>query len=184
MMATDRSRNAACAPLLDRAARLRPTLLRIARRRTGCPYRAEDVVQDVFLKLLQTPAKEADGITDAYIRRMVSNLAIDRCRRCTLERTLFASLDDPDITPPCQTATAETRLVSNDGLRRVARELRGLPDRDRRIFLLHRLDGIPQKDIADSHRLSRASVCGIIRKAHDRCAQAAGVSGTGREGAA
>ncbi|WP_019646622.1 sigma-70 family RNA polymerase sigma factor [Novispirillum itersonii] len=179
MMATDRSRNTAAVALLDRATRLRPTLLRIARRRTGCPYRAEDVVQDVFLKLLQTPAQEADGVTDAYIRRMVSNLAIDRCRRCTLERTLFASLDDPDITPPCQTATAETRLVSADGLRRVTSALRTLSGRDRQIFLLHRMDGIPQKEIADSHHLSRASVCGIIRKAHDRCADAAGILQTG-----
>lgn len=176
MTAIDRSRNTAACPLLERATQLRPTLLRIARRRTGCPYRAEDVVQDVFLKLLQTPAPDADGITDAYIRRMVSNLAIDRCRRCALERTLFASLDDPDIPPPRQTSTAETRLLSADGLRCVASELRRMPRRDRRIFLLHRLDGIPQKDIADTHRLSRASVCGIIRKTHDRCARAAGVS--------
>lgn len=184
MMATDRSRNAACALLLDRATRLRPTLLRIARRRTGCPYRAEDVVQDVFLKLLQTPAPEADSITDAYIRRMVSNLAIDRCRRCTLERTLFASIDDPDITPPCQTATAETRLMSVDGLRRVARELRTLPSRDRRIFLLHRLDGMPQKEIADRLHLSRASVCGIIRRTHDRCVDASGIPPLQAKGAA
>lgn len=160
--------------LLDRAHHLRPRLLQIARRRTGCPSRAEDVVQDVFLKLLQMPVAEAVGLTDAYIRRMVSNLAVDRCRRCTFERGLFASLDDPDTHPPCHTATAEVHVQSGQGLRRVVSALEQVSRRDRTIFLRHRLDGVPQKDLADRHHLSRAMVCTIVRKTHSRCLQALG----------
>jgi DNA-directed RNA polymerase specialized sigma24 family protein len=52
-----------------------------ARRILGCPAQAEDVVQDVMLRLVADPPEAGAGSQTAYVGRMVRNLALDRARR-------------------------------------------------------------------------------------------------------
>ncbi len=64
-----------------------------ARRILDCPALAEDVVQDVMLRLIAEPPEGIAGEPDAYVGRMVRNLALDRARRRGFERRLFCPLD-------------------------------------------------------------------------------------------
>ncbi|MFC7453606.1 sigma-70 family RNA polymerase sigma factor [Insolitispirillum peregrinum] len=155
--------------LLDLATAARPTLLSIARRITGCPFQAEDVVQDVFLKLLPVGAPFHDDINEAYLYRMVRNLAIDRTRRQQLEERLFTDLDDTHSDSSADSLTAEQELIGSQALGAIEMALAGLSARDRAIFTQHRLDGVAQKDIAAHFRLSPAAVCTIVKKVHGLC---------------
>lgn len=64
-----------------------------AHRILDCPTKAEDVVQDVLVRLAADPPRMGAGSESAHVHRMVRNLAIDRARRCRSERRLLAPLD-------------------------------------------------------------------------------------------
>ena len=69
---------AMCVAALER---YRATYLHKARRILDCPALAEDVVQDVLLRILADPPQAEAGTEAAYVGRMVRNLALDRARR-------------------------------------------------------------------------------------------------------
>lgn len=149
--------------------RHRATYLARARRILGCPAQAEDVVQDVLLRLIADPPPAETVIQAAYIGRMVRNLALDRARRQGFERRLFTDLDAaPDPADP-GTGTPEAAAASRESLRQVEAAVAELPEPVRTAFQLHRVEGVPQVEIAARLGVSRALVCGLVRRGHLHC---------------
>ena len=61
------------------------TVYRTARRITGSPTDAEDVLQTVFLRVLSRPDADLDlQSAEAYFRRAATNASIDVLRRRTI----------------------------------------------------------------------------------------------------
>lgn len=152
--------------LADRAA-----FVAVAQRVLKCRARAEDVVQEAALRLWQ--AHPADLRSPAgYVRRMVRNLAIDALRQGSLECRLLAPASAADeLASPC--ACPQARMESCEALRAVMARLAAAPERTRRAMLAHRLDGVPQKTIAQALRVSPTLVNFMIRDATALCRQAA-----------
>ncbi|WP_331301638.1 sigma-70 family RNA polymerase sigma factor [Methylobacterium oryzae] len=150
--------------------RHRAAYLAGARRILGCPAQAEDVVQDVLLRLIADPPPPAEtAIQAAYVGRMVRNLALDRARRQGFERRLFTGLDAaPDPADP-GTGTPEAAAASRESLRQVQAAVAELPEPVRTAFRLHRVEGVPQIEIAARLGVSRALVCGLVRRGHLHC---------------
>lgn len=149
--------------------RHRAAYLARARRILGCPAQAEDVVQDVLLRLIADPPPAETAIQAAYVGRMVRNLALDRARRRGLERRLFTGLDAvPDAADP-GTGTPEAAAASRESLRQVEAAVAELPEPVRTAFQLHRVEGVPQIEIAARLGVSRALVCGLVRRGHLHC---------------
>ena len=124
--------------------RHRAAYLASARRILGCPAQAEDVVQDVLLRLIADPPEAADAVQAAYVGRMVRNLALDRARRRGFERRLFTGLDAaPDPADPGM-GTPEAAAASRESLRQVEAAVAELPEPVRTAFQLHRVEGVPQ----------------------------------------
>lgn len=151
--------------------RHRAAYLASARRILDCPAQAEDVVQDVLLRLIADPPQagegDGDGIPAGYVGRMVRNLALDRVRRRGFERRLFTDLDAaPD---PADAGTPEAAVASRESLRQVEAALAELPEPVRTAFRLHRVEGVPQIEIAARLGVSRALVCGLVRRGHLHC---------------
>jgi RNA polymerase sigma factor (sigma-70 family) len=143
-------------------------LVAAATRILRCRALAEDVVQDVWLRLLSAPPPPGIGPQGAYVARMVRNLAIDRARRLRFEARTFAALES-GIAAPAPGADAEGVVAARQALRRAQAAVEGLPEPVRTVFRLHRVDGVPQKDIAARLGVSRALVCGLVRRGHERC---------------
>lgn len=140
----------------------------------ACNEQAEDVVQDVMLRLATDLRPPDVGSSVAYISRMVRNLAIDRARRRALERRLFTGLDSiPDTVDP-RTGTPEATVVSRESLLQVEAAVAELPERVRTAFHLHRVEGLQQTEIAQRLGISRALVCGLVRRGHLHCLAALG----------
>lgn len=123
----------------------------------GCRARAEDVVQDAFLRYsAQQAAATADETADSgqaiahpvsYLYRIVRNLALDGVRRSAVsgesaDETTLARL-------PTATATPEQTTLDRDRLRLLAEALTELPERTRIAFDMHRIEGRSLQEVAD-----------------------------------
>jgi RNA polymerase sigma-70 factor (ECF subfamily) len=137
----------------------------LARRAT--PEEAEDILQDLFLKLGKVRSGPiADPL--AYLYRIADNLLLDirrsHARRSVREqawtavRTGGGEIDDQP--------SAEDRLIGRERLDQVRRALSGLPDRTVLILRCFRLDGMPQKDIAADLGISVSAVEKHLQRAY------------------
>jgi RNA polymerase sigma factor (sigma-70 family) len=163
------------AQLLDALRRLRPALIAAARRQVRCPHLAEDVVQDAVLRILAGDPLDGIAAPEAYLHRMVRNLAIDRARRLSFERRLFVGEDQGLGCPASCASRPDVALEGCEALRAFHAALAGLPEQERTAFALARVEGVPQKEIAVRLGLSPARICGLVRRGEERCAQALGL---------
>jgi RNA polymerase sigma-70 factor (ECF subfamily) len=117
------------------------------RQKLGCPARAADFAHDTFFRVLTRPEVDALERPRAFLARVATRLLIDDARRARLEqawREAYALVAAEQAQAP--SAEAVNEII--DILEQVARLLDGLPDRPRRAFLMFRLDGASQAEIA------------------------------------
>lgn len=132
-----------------------PGLRRRLRARVGSADEANDLVHDAFARLLG--AKAAGGLREpaAFLNRIVRNLLIDRSRRQSV-RPPHVPLG-PDLDVPV--APEQGQELEIEEMRRRYREIvEALPPRTREVFLLHRLDGLAYKAIAERLDISIRTV--------------------------
>ena len=142
----------------------RIALLRFLAARTGDPQLAEDLLQDLWIKLA---ANTTGPVTNprAYLFRMANNLALDHARgtRRAMARDRGwldadgASAMMPEERPdpaPLADALAERRQESEI----LARAIADLPAGARRALLLYRFDEMSPGEVAGAMGLSRSGV--------------------------
>ncbi|AQR62483.1 RNA polymerase subunit sigma-70 [Brevundimonas sp. LM2] len=143
----------------------RPALVRSFAARTGSQDRAEDIVQDIYVRLHALSDANAAEVQNpiAFLYRIGGNLVLDAVRqgkRMTARdqawtETSGASLDGVSIADqPSPEEAAWARLK----LDQVARALEGVPPKARQAFRLHRLDGLTHGQIAARLGVSTSSV--------------------------
>jgi RNA polymerase sigma-70 factor (ECF subfamily) len=128
-------------------------------RRSG---REEDLLQAAFVRLLayQKPVLNPDS----FLLRVATNLAIDEDRRERIHGSEPLSVDLQDMLA-CDDPLPDETLDSRHRLAAVTAALDTLPERTRRIFLMHRLDGFKYREIAQMERISVSAVEKHIAKA-------------------
>jgi len=118
---------------------------------------AHDVVHDVCLQLIEHPPQEAIHAPLAFLRRAMKNRAIDRCRGDERQRRYIDSVAEvPEI--QVYDTDGATILDFTQRLEALKRIIDDLPPRQRQVFLLHRLHGMPQLEIAQELGISRNMV--------------------------
>ena len=131
-------------------------------RRVGDLAEAEDLTQEVFVRVLN----QSDGVDPAraraYIFTAAGNLLRDRARRAATRRSsAHAPLDDiaggeaPELT---EEISPERVLVGRESLRAVLLALDGLSQRTRDIFVLYRIEKMKQHEIAALYGISQGAV--------------------------
>lgn len=142
-------------------------LLRFLRAR-GAGEDAEDVMQDLWLKIDRL---EADGpIADprAYLFRMADNLMHDRVRaamrRTSREHAWGASGHDADGLDDAP--SVERAVAARQRLRRVEMALATLGERSQAIFRRFRLEGLSQSVIAREEGISVSAVEKHLQRAY------------------
>lgn len=149
----------------------RAQLVRAAFKVLGNQERAQDVVQDSWLKLGEAAHAIDARQPVAYLFQIVRNLALDAQRRGALEARVFTGEED-GMAVPCASGSPESQAVSRQDLRIVADALAALPERTRTAFELHRLGGLTQREIGERLGVSITLVNVMIRDAMSRCAEA------------
>ncbi|WP_052261897.1 sigma-70 family RNA polymerase sigma factor [Leisingera sp. ANG-M1] len=167
---TDHPRPRVCEALIEELVTHRRLHLCAALKLVGSLDAAEDVIQNTALKCLSFKPGSLPDRARPYVARMVRNAAIDYLRKS--RREIATDFEDEGqlaaagVTPLCGQASLEGKQA----LHAVVQSLAGSPPRNRDVFLRHRLDGVPQKDIAEELQVSRALVNVIVRDVQQRCA--------------
>ena len=153
--------------LLDKLFRRhREELLAFAERK-GNLANAEDLVQDAFLRLLQHRDLQTVDNHRAYLFKITANLNADQFRRPVLE--LFDDEAESYEALVCPQPLPDSIAESREKYRLSMQALQDLPEMVRTCFLLHRIDGIPQAEIAEAFNLPRRTVERYCAKALAHC---------------
>ncbi|CAB3645233.1 hypothetical protein LMG24238_00671 [Paraburkholderia sediminicola] len=155
--------------LLDLLIANRPMLVDLARGVVGCASLAEDVVHDVFIKLVDFPNQDAVRQPVAYVTRMVRNASIDAFRRQSLESAYHTDEDD-GLHVPSPEPSPEAALLARDTLQHVYNALEQLPPRSRAAFEMVRLREETLQSTARALDVSQTQVHFMVRDAERHCA--------------
>lgn len=142
----------------------RPLLLRFVQRIVGSATSAEDVTQSLWLRAQRIADIPPIANPRAYLYRLAANLAIDHLKGET--RRSRTDVDAQALLWGCDEALAADRVViANDTLARVEAAARALPEQTRRVFELHRYEGLTQREVADRLGVSTTTVEKHMRRA-------------------
>ena len=134
----------------------RPALVAYFIRRIGCRTEAEDLAQDVYLRLVsRTAAAPRDW--HAYIFQIAANLLRDRARRAEVRaRYVTHARQDPSI--GVNNLDPHRVAADREALRALIDALSELPERTRQILLLFRYEQVSRQAIAESFGISVSAV--------------------------
>jgi RNA polymerase sigma-70 factor (ECF subfamily) len=135
-------------------------LFNFAFRQLGAQAVAEEVVQDAFVRVVQSAADfKHEARFTTWVYTIVRNLCVDQMRRRALRR--HPSLDEPragrageEDGPTLLEQTADSRAsvereaTGTELKERIARAVETLPDEQREVFLLREISNLAFKEIA------------------------------------
>ncbi len=132
--------------------------------------RAEDVVQEAWLRIAATPQETSGPIVQpvSYLYRVVRNLAIDLARRLGRE-VRGESADVILAQAPSAQATPEAEALHRNELAIVLAALEELPERTRLAFRMHRFEDRTYGEIGKALGISQGRAYGIVADAVAHC---------------
>lgn len=155
--------------LINIAIENRARLIQLATKILNCRYLAEDVVQEMILRLCETAHCEDIQNPLGYLSRMVRNMSIDWVRHRVSEERHYIVLEEEVENTQAYGSCPETVAEQCQALRRIPSALNELPERTRYVFEMHRINGVSQKEIAVQMGISTTLVNFIVRAAHEHC---------------
>jgi RNA polymerase sigma-70 factor (ECF subfamily) len=149
--------------LEDTNKRLRSALIAFFTRRLGNGAEAEDMTQEVFIRLARSNRSPIES-HDSYVFAIAANLLRDKARREKVradyrEERRLADYVGVDTLDPFRVAAGRQHLAE------IARIIADLPEKTQRIFTLYRIENIDKQSIAESFGLSVRMVEVHIRRA-------------------
>ena len=143
--------------LEDLSVRFRPALIGYFRRRIKDSAEAEDLAQEVFLRMLRRGNVAALQDVRAYLFETASSVLVDRGRRGAVRRRSKHDSFDPQAHAG-ETFPSERVFIARESLNRASVALLELPERTRTIFVLRRLEGMRYADVARRLGISVSAV--------------------------
>jgi RNA polymerase sigma factor (sigma-70 family) len=136
--------------------RFRPALMSYFLRRVRSHAEAEDLTQDVFVRLARLDPTEWQS-AEAYVFRIAANLLSDRARKARTRRRhadeeLTVAGREVDPLDPDRVAAGRRSLAV------LAEKLKELPERTRTIFVLYRVETMNKRAIAEALGVSVSTV--------------------------
>lgn len=133
-----------------------PELRNYLRGRLGDTHLASDLVQDTFLRVIERPETRIQDVR-AYLYTIARNLLLNHRKQESRRRTDSVPhewLGEIAADAPTPEDAADARLQ----LERLQRFIGELPARTQQIFVLNRVDGLTQPEVARALSISESSV--------------------------
>jgi RNA polymerase sigma factor (sigma-70 family) len=150
--------------LAERARSLRSTLARYFIRRRVPADDAEDLVQDVFLRVARRGSLAGIANVDAYLTSSAGSVLVDWHRRRSVREAdahVPFELEHHDTA----VAAADEAIAAREELRLTTLHLLELPERTRTAFVLSRLEGLHYREIGARLGISPSAVEKHVAKA-------------------
>lgn len=122
---------------------------RWAYRLTGDPHDAEDLTQDVFVRVFRSLSSYSPGSFEGWLHRITTNLFLDGVRRRSRQRTVPLLDDDAAEVLGDRGADPAQRHADAALDPDVQAALDALPEDFRRVVLLADVEGLSYTEIAD-----------------------------------
>ena len=111
---------------------------------------AKEVAQEAYVRLLQLQEPGTPSLLRAYLFKIATNLAIDRLRH---RRVQHLAEEQPELFKDLTTTGSESddparQLLAREQADQLLGFLQELPIKCQQVFSLHRLEGIPQHEVA------------------------------------
>jgi RNA polymerase sigma factor (sigma-70 family) len=127
--------------------RERPGLWRFLRFKTGDDQTADDLLQDMWLRVNGAPGKSLRD-PEAFLRMIARNLVIDwRRKQAVIGRHSAPFEDGMDVA--VDAPSAFDILASRQAFALLVRIIEDLPPRQRKAFILYRFGGLTMVEVAD-----------------------------------
>lgn len=142
----------------------RPMLMRLMTTRLGSAADAEDMLQDLWLKLESLPEQALDNPA-AYLFRVAANLAADRrlsTARAVARDGLWLSAQPGSEEFP----DAEHVLLARERLSEVEEAMAAMPERMRSALYMARVERRPQKEIAQLLGITVSGVEKLLKRGY------------------
>ena len=141
----------------------RDALARFLRARLGSHGDIEDLLQDLYLKIVSLDPDYAVAEPRAFLYRLASNLLLDRARssrRSQVRDTAWRQVahHSEGAEDVADSPSAEAAVMDRQHLRRLLDSLGSLPERTQSIFRMHKFDGLSYAEVAATLGISRSSV--------------------------
>jgi RNA polymerase sigma factor (sigma-70 family) len=144
-------------------ARFSAPLMSFFLRRLKDRSQAEDLTQEVLLRVIRASGGDAIENAEGYVFKTAVNLLRDQGRRTLRSGTPSFLPIEEALAGELQSQLVEGRspervLLSEDALREVLQALEELGELTRNIFILFRLESMKQKDIAALYGIAQSTV--------------------------
>ncbi len=135
------------------------------------PHEVEDIVQETYVRLCQVDNQTDIRHPRSYLLKMAVNLAVDQVKRA--EHRLRDQQIDVDELLPAEFDSERDEIyeiaVSNEEFGLFCEAVRLLPVQCRRVFVLKKVYGYSQREIAKELNLSENTVEKHVALAIKRC---------------
>ncbi|WP_035757654.1 RNA polymerase sigma-70 factor [Hugenholtzia roseola] len=127
---------------------------------------AEDIVQEVFMKIWQKKESlQVDISPEAYLKRAVVNAAIDHFRKEKRQPTASMETLATELGESLSAQSSEKELLTQELDTKIQAAINTLPPQCRAVFVLNRFEQLSYKEVAEQMQISVKTVENQIGKA-------------------
>ncbi|MNT48864.1 putative RNA polymerase sigma factor FecI [compost metagenome] len=143
-------------------------LRNFARLKAGDASAAEDLVQEAYLRLVNSDVSALRN-PRAFLYRVLNNLSIDHLRRQRRTKLRFKPLEDNDVAD--EREDIERGIIARQRLKILEDAIGDLPPRCRECFILRRFDNLSHAEIAERMGITKSAVEKHLAAATAHCAR-------------
>lgn len=137
------------------------------------PSEIEDIIQETYVRACQASSPESIKKPKAYLYKVARNLALDYTKRAETQRAVSENVVADEVAGEMSQVGDVTlrRVISGDHFADFCEAVRRLPRQQRRAFILRKVYGYSQKEIAEQMRISQKTVERHISLGMERCVE-------------
>lgn len=141
-----------------------------AYRIVGDTHSAEDIVQDIYIKLFKKTPKAFDNVNNwaAYLTTMATSASLDLLRKRYRLSEQALSEAGNDVIEPIQRETPETMLSNQQSMEALRQALSGLSEQEAKVFTLRFIEEFSYQEIAEHLELTNSNVGIIISRTRQK----------------
>jgi len=118
---------------------------------------ADDIIQEAYTILAELESVDTILYPRAYLFQVARSVITRHIRRARI--VPIHAVDDLErLDHPDDAASPEQHVIDRDELRQLARAIAAMPHKTREAFILRRVEGLPQRQIAAQMRITENTV--------------------------
>lgn len=127
------------------------------RKAAVAPADVDDVIQEAYCRIAGLDAVSHIKEPRAYFFQVVRNILLEQVRRARIVRIdAVAEMDALNISD--DRPSPEQEVGAHRELKRLQQLIDGLPERCRQVFVMRKIEGVPQKEIARRLKITEHTV--------------------------